>query len=368
MRDWESDPLFAAAEVVQDSADRMESIFRHLLHEQSLVQGDRIDEKIPSSSKYHSRDLATTLETAKWQLEDFEREVNASAVADISQRKQNVITRHLQFIAAIREQIARVEKSMSTSVGNSLRNMNFNEQDRDGLALFLSGGNPVKHIADQESEDNDILRKFLDPNVSSSSKEDIDEKKTSETMSLKANEIVCLEHNSELRENFPTTVDLGPSSSGQANYDRYEEGTWDLEANESKHKSYSQKNNLRGYYGRINIFGSLGNIMPALENRANRSLTKRLKDGEEHRQSPLYSNVRPGMLRYIAQLRPAFGFSNFQLPCSYLSTQAAQSSSWIRYYSEKCQRYLHRIQVRYHPALSVLAFFLTLLFLSMLVF
>lgn len=219
------------------------------------------------------------------QLEDFEREVNASAIAEKSQRKQNVITRHMQFIAAIREQINHVEKSMSTSVGNSLRNMNLNEQDRDGLELFLSGEKP------QEAKDNNILRRFLDPGVSSSSKDDIDEKKTGENVSIKVNGIADLDYNLEL-ENFPTRMDLGPSSSYEVNYDTHREGTWDLEASEAKDNSYLQKNNLRN----ITIFGSLGNFLSTHGNRASRSFIKRLKDGEERRQYPPYSNVRPGML------------------------------------------------------------------------
>lgn len=72
---WESDPLFSAAEVVQDSADRMESAFRMLLHEQSLLQGDPSDTKLLSSIEYHRRDLATALGTTKWQLEDFESSI-----------------------------------------------------------------------------------------------------------------------------------------------------------------------------------------------------------------------------------------------------------------------------------------------------
>ncbi|KAK6126397.1 hypothetical protein DH2020_039847 [Rehmannia glutinosa] len=279
MREWESDPL-------------MESIYRLLLHEQSLVQGDHIDGQLLSSIECHRRDLATTLETAKWQLEDFEREVMAGE----SQVKQNVIGRHMQFIGAIREQIFHVEQSMGTSLGNSLRNINLNEQDRDGFALFLSGKEPLKHIADQESEDNNILRRFLDPAVSSSSKEDIDEKKAGETVSLHVNEISYLGDN-ELKEQFPTRMDLGSSFSVQeANYGRYDEkGAWDLEANEAKGKDYLQKNKLKGYNRRMNIFGSVGNFLSTQKMRVTRSFTKRLKDGEEQGQSPLFTNVHPGM-------------------------------------------------------------------------
>lgn len=47
---------------------RMESLFRLLLHEQNLVQEDHNDAKLVNSIEYHWRDLATTLETAKWQV------------------------------------------------------------------------------------------------------------------------------------------------------------------------------------------------------------------------------------------------------------------------------------------------------------
>lgn len=49
-------------------AFRMESLFRLLLHEQSLVHGEHPDPKLLLSIDYHRRDLATTLETAKWQV------------------------------------------------------------------------------------------------------------------------------------------------------------------------------------------------------------------------------------------------------------------------------------------------------------
>nr|KJB15058.1 hypothetical protein B456_002G158200 [Gossypium raimondii] len=146
---WESDPLFSAAEVVQDSADRMESFFRLLLHEKTLLQSDLPDPKLLTSIGYHTRDLATVLETAKWQLEDFERAVNSSARMDQSHSREHVISRHKQFIRAIRGQINDVEKSLEDmEMGNPMKKSkwgNLNQQDRDGLALFLSGGNHNEH-------------------------------------------------------------------------------------------------------------------------------------------------------------------------------------------------------------------------------
>lgn len=47
---------------------RMESLFRLLLHEQSLVQSEHSGPRLHSSIEYHKRDLATILGTAKWQV------------------------------------------------------------------------------------------------------------------------------------------------------------------------------------------------------------------------------------------------------------------------------------------------------------
>ncbi|CAA0829665.1 Syntaxin/t-SNARE family protein [Striga hermonthica] len=290
MREWESDPHFAAAEVVQDSADRMESIFRLLLHEQSLVHEHPMDEQLLSSIECHKRDLSTAMETAKWQLEDFEREVN---LADKFQLDNNVILRHVKFIGAIREQIIHVEQSMDASLGNQSRNMNLNEHDRDRLELFLTGEIPVEHMAGQDSADDNMLRRFLDPATSSSPRKYIDENNVGEIVNLNADEISYRDRNNMELKNSLAEMDLGPSVSFEgANTGMHaEEGTWDLEANHAIGRSNLQRNKLEGYFGRMNIFRSLGNF------RFSRSFTKRLKDGEEQRQSQLFSNFYPGMQR-----------------------------------------------------------------------
>ncbi|KAH6797588.1 SOUL heme-binding family protein [Perilla frutescens var. hirtella] len=328
----------------------MESIYRLLLHEQkSLIEGDHKYGKLLSSVEHHRLDLATALETAKWQLEDFEREANSLAFVDKSQVKKNVITRHQQFIRAIREQIGLVEQSMNTSLGNSLRNMLLNEQDRNGLAVFLSGEKPTKHIANKELEDNDILRRFLDPTVSSSSREVNNGGKDGENMSF-------LDHN----ENSITKMDFGSSSSvEEANYGRYdEEGTWDLEASGPEARSYLQNNKLRDYSRRMNIFGSFGNFLSIYGRRASRNFIKRLKDGEEQMQSPIYRNSQHRMQRYLACLRPAFVVSTFHPLRAQISARALQSSNWIRDHREKCQR-----SFRNHRILFILPLLLTLLVL-----
>ncbi|KAJ8499203.1 hypothetical protein OPV22_009755 [Ensete ventricosum] len=151
---WESDPLFSAAEVVQDSADRMESAFRMLLHEQKSVQGDSSDSKLLSSIEYHKRDLVTCLETARWQLEDFERAVTLAALSDTSNSRENAISKFRQFIRAIREQVSQVERTVKDSAMEDFNrtspSMNLNEHDRDGLALFLSDGDEIVELKTEE--------------------------------------------------------------------------------------------------------------------------------------------------------------------------------------------------------------------------
>lgn len=246
------------------------------------------------------------------QLEDFEREVNLSAaMVDKSQTKQNVISRHKQFIRAIGEQIVHVEKSLKdTSVGDPVRNtewVNLNEQDRDGLALFLSGGKPVEHAAHQELEERNILRRFLDPTASSSFNDEIDEPHTGETVKLNMNGLVQLDHNSDLEENRIANVSshylkqMGydrPSSIQGTACDRHEQdGSWDLEASGAKGKGLLHKNKLRGYNSKMKVFRSLGNLMSAYGSNANRSFTKRWKDGEEQQHSSSYND-----LSHIAQV------------------------------------------------------------------
>lgn len=304
---WESDPLFSAAEVVQDSADRMESIYRLLLHEQSLIHGDHPDSRLLTSINYHRRDLATILETTKWQLEDFEKAVSLSAVMNKFQTTEDVIVRHTQFIGAIREQINQVEKSLEDSfVGKSIRNsewVNLNKQDRDGLALFLSGGNPPEHVTHHDVEGSNILRRFLDPTTASSSQDDgIIEHESQENESMKmngcghVNQYYGSEKQSNLRKvgshyspglGLDTLDSLQETSCSRHNEDQ----NWDLEANETKPKSFFHNNSLRGNYSGLNIFSYLNNLCSAHESRIARNYTKRLKDGEEERNSPSYIDV-----------------------------------------------------------------------------
>ncbi|XP_078435086.1 uncharacterized protein LOC144706075 isoform X2 [Wolffia australiana] len=142
---WETDPLLSAAEVVQDSADRMESLYRLLIHELDIASEDHSKvHKLPISLKFHKRNLVTALETTKWQLEDFERAVHA--VTD-----QAASRGHYQFISALREQVLAMQKAVEDlpgeGVARSFQSTVHNESDTiEGLARFLSGDDPQNQI------------------------------------------------------------------------------------------------------------------------------------------------------------------------------------------------------------------------------
>ncbi|KAF8779364.1 hypothetical protein HU200_002630 [Digitaria exilis] len=160
---WESDPLFPAAECVQDSADRMEGVYRLLLHERKAMQDSTSDAKFHAPIQYE-RDVITALGTTKWQLEQFEREVNAAAFSDKSKSRENAILKFRQFIRAIAEQISQVEESLenlSISSSRTPKHLYSNEYDGDGLASFLSGTNKDDHVYHSNGTD-EIVELKLD--------------------------------------------------------------------------------------------------------------------------------------------------------------------------------------------------------------
>ncbi|XP_042495248.1 uncharacterized protein LOC122074474 isoform X2 [Macadamia integrifolia] len=132
---WEKDPFFSAAEEVQESADRMESVYRTWLHEtkdaSSICAVDEL-----------RRDLYTVLGTAKWQLDEFARAVSSSYVGSSSSAEDGR-ARHHQFIAATEFRISAVEDSLKKLVvaegQSTLPWVRLDEGERDELALFLSG-------------------------------------------------------------------------------------------------------------------------------------------------------------------------------------------------------------------------------------
>lgn len=246
--------------------------------------------------------------TLSYQLEDFERAVSFSAMTGKSQIREDVISRHKQFIRAIREQIACVEKSLEgTSIGDPMRNMEWvklNEQDRDGLALFLSGGNATEHSDSYDGEDSSMLRRFLDPTTSSSAKDStsgIVEEKSREIVNSNMNGVVHADHSIDSRKennlrkvgSYLNTRSAFASTDSfpETSCNRYREGgSWDLEADEAKPENFFCENKLRGFWGRINA-SFLNNIWTPYGSRVTRNYTKRFKDGEEQSQSPSSADV-----------------------------------------------------------------------------
>lgn len=136
---WEKDPFFPAAEEVQESADRMESVYRRWIHE-------RKDTPYPAGEDATlTGDLRRELHTAKWQLEELERAVTSND--DECSVGEDTRSRHSQFVEAIGNQISNVENSLKeanveSSEGTGMSRVPLDEGERDDLALFLSGSLP----------------------------------------------------------------------------------------------------------------------------------------------------------------------------------------------------------------------------------
>lgn len=353
-RQWESDPLFSAAEVVQDSADRMDSIFRILLHEQTLVQENHLDAKLLKSIEYYRRDLATAVETTKWQLEDFEREVNLSAKMDKSHARENVISRHRQFVNAIREQILDIERTLKdTSSGYLAKGSErgtLDEQDQNGLALFLSGESKSKHIPIQNFDDSNSMIRFLDPKSSNLDGEDIEHNSGEH---LHMNGVL-----NPINRNFEASCSLQGGAFDMNN----EVGCWDLEANEATSRSFFDESRSRGYNSRMRIFGSLPNLWFTYGNRASRSFTKRWKDGEERTKSQchaLQGNCRQLSLNYV--------FIRLQALYSELA-RLVHSGGLSSQYLARCRRSPYYAQAKGYSMLLIPAIILTLIVLGILLF
>ncbi|KAE8098555.1 hypothetical protein FH972_016608 [Carpinus fangiana] len=378
LHQWESDPLFSAAEVVQDSADRMESLFRLLLHEQSLVHEEHPDPKLLLSIDYHRRDLATTLETAKWQLEDFERAVSLSSVTDKPQMRDDILSRHKQFVIAIREQIINMEKSLEdASLGDTMRMrntewINLNEQDRDGLALFLSGGNPAESFNNYNVEDSSIMKRFLDPTTAASSKDTasgLAEHSSKEIESLNINGISQIDHNFDSRKDnnmrkmgshFSSRLGFeAPDCLQETSCNRHgEDESWDLEANEAKPKSFFHGNKLYGWWSRLNVFCFSNNLRTAYGSSVSRNYTKRLKDGEENRHSPSYIDTSHGAQGHHSRSRGMY-FS--------VLTKVMYFCYWLGACRARYQRSPYHVQVNRHSIQLTLIILLAIIILGLLV-
>ncbi|XP_019442302.1 PREDICTED: uncharacterized protein LOC109347019 isoform X2 [Lupinus angustifolius] len=131
---WLKDSFFSAAEEVQESADIMECAYRKWSREKR-------ERSASGGLNELCRELQTALGTAKWQLGEFEKEVRLSYR---HHGDDNTAARHRQFISAIRSQTFQVEEALRGSFTEEgkqpLRWVNLNEEEREDLAAFLSGG------------------------------------------------------------------------------------------------------------------------------------------------------------------------------------------------------------------------------------
>nr|XP_043618494.1 uncharacterized protein LOC122590224 [Erigeron canadensis] len=141
---WEKDPFFTAAEEVQESADRMESSYRTLIHALKEPNLWKVEEL--------KRDLRIALGTAKWQLDEFEKAVGKS-YSKLS--CNDTKTRHREFITAMEIQVSKVEKCLDESAGSTGKPprpwVHLNEGESDELALFLSGKPAEVCVGDDQS-------------------------------------------------------------------------------------------------------------------------------------------------------------------------------------------------------------------------
>lgn len=235
-------------------------------------------------------------------------------MTDKPQMRDDILSRHKQFVIAIREQIINMEKSLEdASLGDTMRMrntewINLNEQDRDGLALFLSGGNPAESFNNYNVEDSNIMKRFLDPTTAASSKDTASglvEHSSRGIESLNINGISQIDHNFDSRKDnnmrkvgshFSSRLGFeAPDCLQETSCNRHgEDESWDLEANEAKPKSFFHGNKLYGWWSRLNVFRFSNNLWTAYGSSVARNYTKRLKDGEAQRHSPSYIDISHG--------------------------------------------------------------------------
>ncbi|KAK6942051.1 Syntaxin 6, N-terminal [Dillenia turbinata] len=153
---WQKDAFFSAAEEVQESADLLESAYRAWIREKRRgLAPEHLDELC--------RELKTALGTAKWQLEEFERAVRLSYG---NRSDENTASRHGEFIAAIENQVSRIEMALTESLSEEgkkpLRWINLDPAECDDLALFLSGASDtVKSAKTEFVEPRSVLKSNL---------------------------------------------------------------------------------------------------------------------------------------------------------------------------------------------------------------
>lgn len=137
---WEKDPFFLAAEEVQESADRMESVYRVWVQERSGGDSEAASVTGGPTAAQLRRELHTALGTAKWQLDELARAVRSNDL--VMSAGKDTRARHDDFVTAIGYRILEVEnylKESNLADGRGpLSWVHLDEDERDDLAAFLS--------------------------------------------------------------------------------------------------------------------------------------------------------------------------------------------------------------------------------------
>ncbi|XP_062210292.1 uncharacterized protein LOC133911866 [Phragmites australis] len=137
---WEKDPFFPAAEEVQESADRMESVYRIWVQERSRGDPGAAAVGGELAAGELRRELHTALGTAKWQLDELERAIRSND--KVISAGKDTRARHDDFVAAIGYRILEVENNLKESNAaegkGPLSWVHLGEDERDDLAAFLS--------------------------------------------------------------------------------------------------------------------------------------------------------------------------------------------------------------------------------------
>lgn len=120
--------------------------------------------------------------------------------------------------------------------------------------------------------------------------------RSNELETLNGNGVVPINHNSDYRKdnNFEKVGSYGSPRLGiqeinslpETSYNRCADGSWDLDANVAEPKSFFHENKLIRFHSRMNVFGFFNNLWAAYGSRVVRNYIKKLKDGEEQRDSP----------------------------------------------------------------------------------
>ncbi|XP_074312971.1 uncharacterized protein LOC141648318 [Silene latifolia] len=279
---WQRDVFFSAAEEVQESADILESAFRTWFS----ARRDGISSK---DLEELCRELQTALGTAKWQLEEFAKAVRSSYG---NHYDENSMSRHQQFIVAIESQISRAEDALKKSFNEEgkeqFRWVNLNEDERDDLAMFLSGFSetPTKSTTDEStslslSSERDNIYK----------KQDLDCGACSSSYSAGSN--IMKKDLSSSRDEI--VINVGLPDSGM------ERSAWETSSARVNVNWESDRTGSVRRAQSLSNFGSLSILVPG-EDDQTQNLIREIEDTPKERGSRLSIFLQFRAINYISQL------------------------------------------------------------------